>query len=106
MRVVRPLALPLLLLAAACNVGDGVTDLGVYISGRVVDGATSQPVEGATITIGGRMGASAINGAYFITDVPKGNHLLRVSKAGYAEYTEEMTVGDNGIPNKTITLAK
>lgn len=105
MRTRLAASLAILLIAAGCNGGDGLTDIGPSVSGQVVDAATGGPVAEATITIGGRMGTSAANGADYIADVPKGNHLLAVTKDGYTEYRQELAV-EESISHQTIALVR
>jgi hypothetical protein len=100
----RVLALALVLVAAACN-GIGPIDLGPSVSGTVVDATTLAPIDGATITIAGRQGASRFNGSYFIAEIPRGTQTLKATKDGYATFTEEVTIED-GLVQKTIKLTK
>ena len=105
MRNARIAALALLLLAVAGCDGYDPTGIGPAVGGRVYDAVTNQPVEGATIEIGGRAGASAFNGVYWIPEVPRGTHQLRVTKTGYTEYLAEVKV-EGSIADKNIYLAK
>ena len=107
MKIARTLLMALVLLSLGCNdVGfDSITGIGPTVSGTVVDAANSQPISGATLTIGGRMGTSNINGGYFLAEVPTGAHVLKVTAPGYAEYTQQLTI-DQGIANNTVRLTK
>lgn len=105
MRNRRIVALALLLLAVAgCDAYDP-TGIGPAVGGHVYDAVTNQPVEGAMIEVGGRVGASAFNGVYWIPNVPRGTHQLRVTKSGYTEYLVEVKV-EGSVPNVAIHLAK
>ena len=106
MKIARTVVIALILLTIGCNgVGLGITAIGPSVSGTVVDAVTRQPVSGATLTIGGRMGTSNANGGYFLAEVPKGTHVLEVTAPGYAEYTQELVI-DHGIANNTVRLTK
>jgi hypothetical protein len=106
MKIARTSLIALVLLLAGCNGGlDGITAIGPSVSGVVVDAQSSLPISGATLTISGRMGTSNINGGYFIAEVPKGTHVLKVTAPGYTEYRQELVI-DHGIANNTVRLTK
>lgn len=107
MKIARTTLIALVLLLAGCNgVGlDGITAIGPSVSGVVVDAQSSLPISGATLSIGGRMGTSNINGGYFIAEVPKGTHVLKVTAPGYTEYQQELVI-DHGVANNTVRLTK
>jgi Carboxypeptidase regulatory-like domain len=100
------IALALLLIAGCNGAGfDGITGIGPTVSGTVVDNQNGAPISGATLTIGGRMGTSNINGGYFLAEVPKGAQTLKVTAPGYKEYTQELVI-DQGVANNTVRLTK
>ena len=99
------LAFSLILLPLGCDLANDPVNLGPSVSGTVLDAATLAPIEGATITIGGRQAASQTIGAYFVPDLPKGQQTLKVVKSGYATYSEDVTI-ENGLTQKTVKLAK
>ena len=107
MKIARIVVIALVLLTIGCNgVGfDAVTGIGPTVSGQVLDATTSTPIAGATLTVAGRMGTSNINGGYFLAEVPKGTHTLKVTADGYKEYTQEVVI-DQGIANNTVRLTK
>ena len=94
----------LIVVVAGCNGMDPV-NLGPSVYGTVLDAATQQPVADASVTIAGRAGATAPNGNYFLSDVPRGTHTLKVTKADYATYSVEVTVED-GYVQKNVHLTK
>ena len=104
MKIARIVSLATILLLLGCN-GVGVTGIGPSVSGRVVDADTSASISGATLTIAGRMGTSNVNGGYFLPDVPKGTHVLKVTAPGYNEFTQELVI-DHGVANNTVRLTK
>ncbi len=61
------------------------------IRGKVVDGATGEPIPGATIMVEGtQLGASTMgNGEYFILQVPPGIQKVKCLIVGYATLTQE-----------------
>lgn len=107
MKIARTVVIALVLLTVGCNdIGtDVITGIGPTVSGMVVDAQTSLPISGATLTIGGRMGTSNINGGYFLADVPKGAQVLKVTAPGYAEYKQDLVI-DHGVANNTVRLTK
>lgn len=105
MRNARTVVLALLLLAVAGCDGYDPTSLGPAVGGHVYDAITNQPVEGAMIEIGGRVGASAFNGVFWIAEVPRGTHQLRVTKSGYTEYLVEVKV-EGSVSDRKVYLAK
>ncbi len=64
------------------------------VSGRVVDGATREPLAGALITVANRSVLSRPDGGYRAAFVPAGAHVLRVRMLGYAFATESVTVAE------------
>lgn len=51
-------------------------------------------ISGATVTIDEVTGTT-INGGCNLSDVPTGTQTITVTKTGYVEYTEEITVSDS-----------
>ncbi len=68
------------------------------VQGRVVDATNLTPLSGAQVTIPGtQLGALADeNGHYVITDVPAGQHQVRVRLIGYELGTKVITVPAGG----------
>lgn len=64
------------------------------ITGRVVDGATLEPVAGATITVIGtdRGTLSQPGGNFILTGVPAGSHRVRVEMIGYTAQEQDITL--------------
>ena len=106
MKNARVLLIGLVLLSLGCNnIGNGLTNIGPSVGGQVFDAATNQPVTGATVSVAGRMGQTAFNGVFYIPDVGRGAHVLKVTKEGYAEYSVEITINDSTV-SKTIHLSR
>ncbi len=87
-RVLAVLALLALPLTAQAQQGTG------NVVGRVIDGATSQPVDGAqVVVVGTNRGALAnAEGRFLITGVPAGEQTIRVVSLGYAQASSTITV--------------
>src|SRR5712691_4863514 len=62
------------------------------IRGRVSDGATQQPLSGATVTLGSRGALTQADGHFLITGVPAGTDTLRARMIGYAPAAQPVTV--------------
>lgn len=76
----------------ACNKLNDPISVGSGIPGIVVSAHTNSPIEGATVTIAGQSGNTAMNGRFFFFAVPEGDHLLTVTKAGYLPYEQRINV--------------
>jgi TonB-dependent starch-binding outer membrane protein SusC len=87
----RQLLLTLLgvLLGATTLVAQGPTGT---VTGRVIDGATLQPLEGVTVTIAERGALTRADGRYLIVGVPAGPQTLRARVIGYAEASLSVVV--------------
>ncbi len=73
------------------------------IAGRVLDGATGEPLPGANVAIVGTTQGTAadVDGYYYILNVKPGTYSVRASLIGFAAVTvEEVKV----IPDKTTTV--
>lgn len=70
------------------------------VAGRVTDASTMAPVAGATVNIADVGGITNDAGRFLITGVPAGTHVLRVNQIGFAEATQQVTVG----AGETVTV--
>ena len=70
------------------------------VVGSVTDASTMEPIVGATVSIAETGAVTDANGRFIITQVPAGDHILRVQQIGYAEATEEVTV----VAGETVTV--
>jgi hypothetical protein len=68
------------------------------LTGRVEDAFTGKPIEGAEITAGGVLTATAADGLYYFEDVPEGSKMI-VSAEGYSSVEIE-TGTSNEVPVK------
>src|SRR5512134_1576906 len=66
---------------------------GGVIRGRVMDGATQQPLSGVTVTFGRRGALSLPDGRYTIAGVPASTDTLRARLLGYSPAVQVVTVG-------------
>jgi TonB-linked SusC/RagA family outer membrane protein len=86
--------------AAAVAQGTGT------VQGRVVDATNLSPLAGAqVIVVGTQLGALADpNGHYTITDVPAGQHDVRVRLIGYEQASKTITVTEGGVATADFQL--
>src|SRR2546429_5524901 len=72
------------------------------VSGRVTDSLSGQGIAVATVTVVGTglSARSAEDGSYRITDVPVGEHTVRVVRIGYGAVTKPVTV----LPDQEVTV--
>lgn len=62
------------------------------VVGRVVDGATQQPLSGVTVQVGTRGALTQATGRYIVVGVPAGTHDVTATMIGYATATQSVTV--------------
>ena len=74
------------------------------ITGRVVEGSTLAPISGATVSVAETGALTNASGRFVITGIPAGTYTLRVQQIGYADATEEVTVGAGETVNVTIEM--
>jgi len=75
---------------------------GGTVTGRVTDSLSGQGIAVATITVGGTglSARSADDGRYRITDVPAGEHTVRVTRIGYTAATKPVIV----LPDQEVAV--
>src|SRR2546421_1696228 len=75
---------------------------GGTVTGRVTDSLSGQGIGVATVSVVGTglSARSADDGSYRITDVPVGEHTVRVVRIGYSSVTKPVTV----LPDQEITV--
>lgn len=76
------------------------------VTGRVVDGATQEPLSGAIVTVGERRTVTGAEGRYSIV-VPAGSQTVRATRLGYGEGVRAVTVtaGQTVTADFTLTPA-
>jgi hypothetical protein len=62
------------------------------ISGTVTDGATTSPIQGATVSTGGRSTTTDASGAYTLSDIAAGEAQVTVAASGYATVVRQALV--------------
>jgi len=71
------------------------------LSGKVTHAGTGAPLEGASISVGGSYAAtSGADGAYVVSDVPRGTYEVRVSHSGFMTLVAD---GVSVVPNATTS---
>ncbi len=72
------------------------------VTGVVTDAATQRPMAGVQVSIAGTQIGTITNqeGRYIITNVPAGPREVRVTRIGYAQVTQQVTVA----PGETATV--
>lgn len=78
------------------------------ISGRVVDEATGQPIEGAQVVVVGTnvRARSRVDGLYNLVNVPSGPQQVRAMIIGYATQTATLTIQSGVTVTVDFTLGK
>lgn len=96
----------LVLFAAPLLAGAGSAWAG-EVAGRVIDGATGQPLPNATVSIDalGRSVVADRAGAYRIGDVPAGSHEVIVEYVGFGRTSQSVEVSDTGTASLDFSLA-
>lgn len=62
------------------------------VAGRVVDAATREPLSGVAVSVAERGALTGADGRFTITGVPAGTNTLRVTRIGYTQVTQPVTV--------------
>lgn len=98
--------LPLLVAALLCGSPLAAQAQTGTITGRVIDGTTTSPIAGASVSVEGtQLGAiTRPDGNFLITGVPAGTQRVAVSLIGYARFSQEVTVTANGTVNVDVRL--
>ncbi len=96
--MLRPVALPLALLALSASVA--AADV---VSGNVLDGNTLKPVANATLTVNGATVTTDRVGGFKL-DLPPGLTSLAVAAAGYDPAAEELTVPEGGMTDYIVLV--
>jgi len=86
--------------------GNGSAQVNGSITGTVVDAKTKQPIEEAMILLdGAKKGVTTgRTGAFRLSNVPVGNHVLHIRKVGYSKRTESVTVTDGDPVTLSVAL--
>jgi len=86
--------------------GDNVAVVSGGITGRVLDGRTKQPVRGATVSLDAmKKGVTTgDDGAFRLTNVASGEHVLRVKMLGYGKVSKTVAVVDDQVVAVDIAL--
>lgn len=62
------------------------------IAGRVIDASTSQPVAGASVSVGNRTVITGVDGRFALTGVGVGAQTVRIQRVGYQEVVRSVSV--------------
>lgn len=103
MNVRRFILLGALIVALAGCEGAGDIDLDPMVQGQVVDATSNEPLSGVTITLAASQASSNATGGYLIF-APKGTHVLRATRSGYAPF--EVTLAVGGSVRKDIAMVR
>lgn len=76
----------------------------VNVTGTVLD-ENSQPMEGATVRLGLQSATTDAEGSFTLEKVESGDYTLAVTKPGYQAYTQELTVEDEDLTLKPVTMS-
>ncbi|GJM24809.1 MAG: hypothetical protein DHS20C16_12240 [Phycisphaerae bacterium] len=77
------------------------------VVGQVIDAASGDPIEGATVTAGGSaIDQSDANGEYELVDVPAGLAIVEVTRDGYEALTQSVTLIENEVSQLDFELTE
>lgn len=74
------------------------------VTGVVTSSASGAAISGASVSVGGKVVATASNGSYTVVDVPSGTQTLTVSAAGYTSQSVSVSVTAGTTLTKNVTL--
>src|SRR5207247_2630927 len=76
------------------------------IAGTVVDSQTTQPINGARITVVGTtlVTGSDADGRFSVGGVPAGSHQIRVTRIGYTPVLQAVDVGSGATSSITVAM--
>lgn len=74
------------------------------VAGTVVSKSTGNVLQGAQVTVQGRVGFSDESGRFVIYDVPAGNAQVVASYSGFKDLTQDIVVAAGGQSDLTLTL--
>ncbi len=74
------------------------------VAGTVVSKSTGNVLQGAQVTVQGRVGFSDESGRFVIYDVPAGNAQVVASYSGFKDLTQDIVVASGGQSDLTLTL--
>jgi len=94
--------------APAADEGVSAPVMAAVITGRVVDSATSQPIQNAQVAVVGTPLGALTNaaGRFTIAGVPAGTHTVRVSLIGFGPQTRSVTVADGQSVNIDFVMRR
>lgn len=75
------------------------------VTGRVVEGASQEPLAGAAVSVAGRNTVSGADGRFSVSGVPQGAQTVQASRIGFATATQQVNVPNGGTVNVTLTLS-
>ncbi len=96
----------IIILTLAAVLGNTTLVHAAYLTGRVTDAATGEPIPAASVYIGDmRIGATTdIDGVYGIPEVPPGDHTLKAYLVGYSEELTTVTIGFESVVRRNFAL--
>ena len=62
------------------------------VTGRVLEGASTEPLPGVAVSVAERSAVSGADGRFTITGVPAGSHTVRATRIGYGTASQQVTV--------------
>jgi TonB-dependent starch-binding outer membrane protein SusC len=75
------------------------------VTGRVVEGSSQEPLAGAGVTVAERNTLTGPDGRFTVTGVPAGTHTVRVTRIGYGQSTQSVTVAAGQTATANFSLA-
>ncbi|HEX6372133.1 MAG TPA: SusC/RagA family TonB-linked outer membrane protein [Longimicrobium sp.] len=75
------------------------------VAGRVVEGATQEPLGGVTVNVAERQAVTGADGRFSIGGVPAGSQTLRASRIGFGTVTRQVAVAAGQTATVDIALS-
>lgn len=86
------IVIALVAIVASCSKSSTSPSNNASISGTVTDAVSGQPINGATVSVGGQSSTTGADGKYSITGLATGSATLTASKQGERNFSQAVTL--------------